>query len=336
MTSASHDTHVVITLDTEADNVWKGDVEVTTENLNYLDRFQALCNRYGLKPTYLCTTEIAEAPQFERLAAYQADGVAEVGAHLHPWTTPPLRDDPKQPPRKYFPSELPDEEFRAKMENLTDAIESRTSVRPTSYRAGRFGFKSSHVGILLDMGYTVDCSVTPLATWQYQRGAEEPGPDFRRAPAHPYFLDPHDVCRAGDSALLEVPVTIVCANDGRLKMLRKLIKREDTRVFRGPCKLLGVKVEWFRPFPYMTVERLKAVYRLAVERRLGVADLMFHSSELMPGGSPYYPTAESIEELYMRLDALFAFVTENGGKGTTLSDLTASVTSRMPRSTSAG
>jgi hypothetical protein len=33
---------------------------------------------------------------------------------------------------------------------------------------------------------------------------------------------------------------------------------------------------------------------------------MIHSSELMPGGSPRYPTARSIEALYRCLERLFA------------------------------
>jgi hypothetical protein len=35
-------------------------------------------------------------------------------------------------------------------------------------------------------------------------------------------------------------------------------------------------------------------------------DLTIHSSELMPGGSPNFPTAESVERLYETLEGLFA------------------------------
>ena len=34
---------------------------------------------------------------------------------------------------------------------------------------------------------------------------------------------------------------------------------------------------------------------------------MIHSSELMPGGSPNFPTERSIERLYETLESLFAF-----------------------------
>jgi hypothetical protein len=46
---------------------------------------------------------------------------------------------------------------------------------------------------------------------------------------------------------------------------------------------------------------------------------MTHSSELMPGGSPYFPTTAHIEDLYESLDALFADVATRF-RGMTLSN----------------
>src|SRR5512144_2975448 len=43
----------LITIDTEGDNLWSRPREITTGNARYLPRFQALCEKYGLKPTYL-------------------------------------------------------------------------------------------------------------------------------------------------------------------------------------------------------------------------------------------------------------------------------------------
>jgi hypothetical protein len=52
---------VILTIDTEADGQWDRPTRVTTENLEHIPRFQALCARYRLKPTYLCTHEIVRA-----------------------------------------------------------------------------------------------------------------------------------------------------------------------------------------------------------------------------------------------------------------------------------
>jgi hypothetical protein len=46
---------------------------------------------------------------------------------------------------------------------------------------------------------------------------------------------------------------------------------------------------------------------------------MIHSSELMPGGSPYYQTAESIECLYYVLEELFSYLV-NSYNGVTLGE----------------
>jgi len=70
----------------------------------------------------------------------------------------------------------------------------------------------------------------------------------------------------------------------------------------------------------MTAGDLIEIFNAAKRRGLPVVEMMFHSSELMPGGSPYYPTPESVDELYGRLEHLFRFIANNGGEGSTLSE----------------
>lgn len=53
--------HFIITVDTEGDNLWMwhtGD-DITTENAKSIPRFQNLCEKYGLIPTYLTNYEMA-------------------------------------------------------------------------------------------------------------------------------------------------------------------------------------------------------------------------------------------------------------------------------------
>jgi hypothetical protein len=52
---------------------------------------------------------------------------------------------------------------------------------------------------------------------------------------------------------------------------------------------------------------LPGLLRTALVEGRDFAEFMIHSSELMPGGSPRFPTARSIEILYDTLEALFAF-----------------------------
>jgi len=285
---------VIVTIDTEADNQWAYNEVVTTENLNYVPRFQRLCERYGLRPTYLCTFEGVESSHFESvLRPYQERGAAEIGAHLHPWTNPPFgpaaRAGIDKDAYPAYPSELTLKDFSAKLTVLTDRIAVRTGRAPTSYRAGRWGFTAAHVAVLVRLGYAVDCSVTPLVSWADHAGRRGGGPDFRAAPLVPYFLDPTDVCRAGPSTLLEVPVTIVLDR------------------------------QWFRPYPEMSAEQLLEVYRVASAQKLPALEMMLHSSELMPGGSPDYPTEASVEQVYAKLERVFAQLARDGCHGATLS-----------------
>ena len=135
---------LVVSIDTEADGQWNHGAALTTRNVAFWQPFMSLCERHGALPTYLVTSEIVEDDTAcECLRTWSSEGGAEVGAHLHPWTTPPFVDRPGLRLNDHahaFPSELPDDLLRAKLIRLTDQIEERIGLRPTSYRAGRFGF----------------------------------------------------------------------------------------------------------------------------------------------------------------------------------------------------
>jgi hypothetical protein len=101
--------YFLITVDTEADNQWADPVPVTTKNIRFIPRFQELCDRFGFKPTYLCSYEMVKAPLVhDTIAPYAKSSRAEIGAHLHPWSTPPFEPYEKQGTTyKGFPHELP-------------------------------------------------------------------------------------------------------------------------------------------------------------------------------------------------------------------------------------
>ena len=54
----------IITIDNEEDNQWNNSEECTTKNAQFLPRFQMLCERYGFKPVYLTTYNMAKNPFF--------------------------------------------------------------------------------------------------------------------------------------------------------------------------------------------------------------------------------------------------------------------------------
>jgi hypothetical protein len=315
----------VITLDTEPDNEWGRRSVPTTENARFVPRFHELCQKAGgFKITYLMTLEMAEDPFLrDYLAPRLRAGECEVGAHLHPWNTPPLvsvtEDDTKHHPYLY---EYPEDVQRQKLATLVAAIERTYGVRPVSYKAGRWGLDGRHAAILEELGFRVDTSVCPGVNWGPSMGHPQGkgGPNFDRAPIRPYWLSRDDVCRPGSLDVLEVPPTIVFYSPlgryvpgvrmmyGRVRKFRRLFDRKHAGV------------QWLRPYPYMTVERMKRVIALARHAGAPVLNMTFHSSELMPGGSPYNKTEKSIEDLYVRLDGFLSSLRSEGVRSVTLSE----------------
>ena len=97
----------IITVDTEADNQWANKGKLSLDNIQKLPRFQELCEKFGFKPTYLLTYEVADsAIAVQIIKPWPDNKLAEVGAHLHSWTTPPYPQDKNQ---YIFSTELDDE-----------------------------------------------------------------------------------------------------------------------------------------------------------------------------------------------------------------------------------
>lgn len=318
--------YLIVTIDTEADGQWSRPRVQTVENLRRLPRFQELCERYGMAPTYLVTYEVAESPLFaEVLRPWEAAGRAEIGSHLHPWTTPPLRsvtgDDAASHP---LPCELEDELLRAKLAALTEKITERLGRRPVSYRAGRWGFDVRSAAILRELGYIVDCSVTPGVNWA-GHGATGQGvePDYRGAPVWPYFVDERSVCRegAGAGGLLEVPMTILSADTwvNRRGLVRRAMRRApDHGPAKTALKLLGLSPLWLRPDRIVGARQMIGVVHTARRMALPCVEMMLHSSEFLPGGSPSFGDEAAVEGLFATLERFFAAMSAEGVEGITL------------------
>lgn len=73
----------LITIDTEGDNLWSRPRVITTRNAAFLPRFQALCEKFGLKPTYLTNYEMAISQEFVEFGRDSLrGGAAEIGRSL--------------------------------------------------------------------------------------------------------------------------------------------------------------------------------------------------------------------------------------------------------------
>src|SRR5659263_91003 len=83
----------IISIDTEGDNQWEFGSDLTVENIKFVPRFQNLCEKYKIKPTYLVTSEVCDDGFAKEIFSdYWQKETAEIGSHLHLWTTPPFHD----------------------------------------------------------------------------------------------------------------------------------------------------------------------------------------------------------------------------------------------------
>lgn len=297
---------LIITIDTEGDNLWENHNLISTKNTHYLPRFQALCEKYAFKPVYLTNYEMAVDDDYVAFARdVIARGTGEVGMHLHAWNSPPL-DPLTDDDWRYKPYliEYPAGLIRSKVEFMTRLLEDTFQTKMLSHRAGRWAFNEYYAALLIEFGYVVDCSVTPKVNWQFSPGNPEGkgGTNYRDFPSHAYFMDEKNIARAGTSSLLEVPMTIQYKHSGLMNSLKSGYDR-----LRG--KRRSPSVNWLRPSGG-NVESMKRVVRQSLDEGHDYVEFMLHSSEFMPGGSPTFATEQHIERLYQDLEQLFSWLSE--------------------------
>lgn len=300
---------LVVTIDTEEEGLWSGDysAKATVENIAAIPRFQTLCDRFRIRPTYLVTTPVAETPAAIRtLRSIQDEGRCEIGAHVHPWNSPPIIDANSSRQDSFLCNLTSDVQY-AKIEQLTDQIEASFGCRPISFRAGRYGIGPQAMQSLRDLGYRVDSSVLPRSDYRNQNG-----PDFRLATCQPYFPSVDDVLAGGsDDALLEIPVTagFTHRHFELADWLRCWALRRPWRNLRavGLLDRTGIAAKVKLSPEQATISRMKQLAAAVVRRGIPVLVLMFHSSSLLPGCSPYVKTEQDLNLFLERLEVFFTF-----------------------------
>ncbi|MDP6630896.1 MAG: deacetylase [Kiritimatiellia bacterium] len=293
----------LVTVDTEGDNLWSAPSEITTENAAFLPRFQSLCEKYGVKPTYFVNYEMVSSPVFKAFGTHALmHDKAEIGTHVHAWNTPPLRPLTRND-RAAMPYliDYTEEVMREKIAYLTGVLEETFQQKMVSHRAGRWGFDARYATILAACGYKADSSVTPHICW---KRATEAGTvtllDYARYPESPYFLDLNDIRLPGKSSLLELPMTVRLRRPGAGRLWSRLPARSLLR--RGVNRLSPPM--WLRPDGKNLKDMLYLIENTLANRQ-PYAQFMLHSSELMPGGSPTFQTPASIESLYEHIETVF-------------------------------
>ncbi len=300
----------ILSIDTEGDNQWDFGRELTVENIKFVPRLQNLCEKYFIKPTYLVTSEVCEDNFAKEIFKdYLSKNKAELGAHLHVWTTPPFQDKTGyrfNDPNHAFANEIPVGFLSEKIKNLTNQVETSFGIQPLAFRSGRYGFNEDLARILTDNHYIIDSSVTPYVSWTDHHGfpGSSGGPDFIEKSPFPYeYTFPN-------GTLLEIPVTILPTQrllNRNKSIARYYFRNVDNSIFLRVFRKLLFKNQplWLRPLPEMDLSLFNELLNEAIDIRLPFIVMMFHSSELMAGCSKYRPDKVSIEKLYELLERFF-------------------------------
>ena len=328
-----HTPAFLVTIDTEGDDLWGRPHIITTRNARHVQRFQRLCESFGLLPTWLTNFEMARCPEFLTFGRdVVRRGTGEIGMHLHAWNSPPLQPlTPDDLTAQPFLTEYPAEVVDAKIGYMARLLRDRFECEIVSHRGGRWAFDATCAQSLVRHGIRVDCSVTPDVRWvraliEDEKRSEAAVVDYRGFPTRPYVVDLKEPQRSGRSSLLEVPMTVVPSS-----LYRWLPQAYAVPLVRRWSWAWRPTHHWLYP-DGRNLPAMLGIVKQAVAERWPHLEMVLHSSELMPGGSPSFPDGPSIEALYRDLRVLFRSVAGQF-RGMTLGDFAARWQAAAPLAT---
>ncbi|MBI3154361.1 MAG: polysaccharide deacetylase family protein [Burkholderiales bacterium] len=278
----------------------------TVEHLRHLGRAQSLFDEFGIVPNYVVDYPVAAAGDAAALLKGYADsGRALIGAHLHPWVSPP-HAEPVNAFNSY-PGNLPPELEEAKLRELTERIEHRFGSRPRTYLAGRYGFGPNTARILEALGYEVD--ISPAVPIDF---SADGGPDYSGFTSHPYWFGQR-------RRLLGLPGSggyVGALRRGGTPLYRRLTApaMRRAKIAGAVARLRLLERIRLSPEDYdgSAMQRLTATL-LADGVRIFV--FSFHSPSVMPGCTPYVRNDAELERFLARCRRYFEhFMRSLGGQ----------------------
>ena len=293
-----------MTVDTEEEWSWgaewpTGGLSVT--NIRNLPRFQQLCSRYNVPPTYFVNQAVLNEPGArDTVLNLSRWGRNEIGMHIHPWNTPPLRDGNRVPGRETFLHNLDGDVIEAKLESVYGSFE-QCGLKPTSFRGGRYSSGGRIHEFLQNRSFIADSSVVPFTTWD-----EDGAPDYRDRDLLPVRRPP----RTPDGVpLWEIPLTRGFTRGPQRFWARCYRLVESTWLRR--LRLIGladrtglVRRAWLN-FEDTPVEVLLDFLRRLRYAGLPCLCLTIHSSSLMAGPGPYTKTPADEQRVFDAIDRVF-------------------------------
>ncbi len=332
--SLEREAKIIISLDVEEEGLFSGQYARTgcsLKNVSLLPRLAAITRDLGFPLTLFCTYNVLADPASRDILAFMRDDLkSEIGAHLHHWSTPPLgasngqggggmvdgpgssggsnASDYLTAPERT--DKISQDLLRARLRSLLDLGRDFLGRPMTGFRMGRWDLKAKVRPMLAEEGILVDSSVAPLRFFK-------DGADHFLAPADPYWVD----C-GGGRRLLEAPIT-------QISLFPFLPKSWHRLGHLLPETWQPGFIDSFRGFSSLSANPLwhgglimKLAAKLHFARGGRILSLFWHSSEMMPGGSPHIPDQKAADELLRKITIYLQWLKDSFNvRGQTLSEL---------------
>jgi len=306
--------YLAVTIDVEEDNWSNYDSDPDMSNIGKLSELQKLFDEYYVKPTYLVTYPVAsDMKSVALLREIMEGGRCEIGAHVHPWNTPPFEEEKSVENTMLF--NLKRELQYKKIESLHEVIRRNFGVEPVSFRAGRWGFDQSVAENMFKVGYKVDCSVSPYVNWQTYHG-----PDFSDWTPSVQRLSLEN--QENNRFLLEIPATIGFLQPN-FKLCNKMFNTISNSMLKH-FRMIGIldklkmlnKV-WLSPEMSNGMEMIKLANSMKKEG-YGLLNMFFHSSSLKAGLTPFTKSVEDEKMILKRIEEFLKEMTTDSITAVTL------------------
>lgn len=290
-----------VVVDTEEEFDWNAPFSrdaVAIRAIRALPGIHRLIRRYGILPTYVVDYAVAtQEAGYAPIKSWADAGECTVGAHLHPWNTPPFTEELSA--RNTFAGNLDPRLEEAKIRTVTDAIGNTLGVTPRVYKAGRYGFGASTARTLERLGFDIDLSINP--GWDY---ADLGGPSF-------VAFEPSPFAFGNDRQLLELPCTSGCI--GAAGRIGPALRRVASKPALGALHAVGLLARlriadrlMLSPEGY-TLAELRRLTLALMARGLRTFTLSFHSPSAEPGHTPYVQSQRELDRFLATLEAYFEF-----------------------------
>ena len=293
-----------------------------TSHMVAMPEAHARFTAHGVPLTWLIDYPIATCPlAVEILGGLIGDGRSAIGTQLHPWVNPPF--DEELSARNSFAGNLPAYLEEQKLAALTQVIATAFGVRPSIYRAGRYGVGPNTFATLSRLGYRADTSMR--SGYDY---ASDGGPDFSAVPNHAFRTGPADT-------IVELPLTTVftgALRRGGATLYRRLggIPRG-----RGVAARLGLLSRVALTPEDMPVDEALEAVRVAVGEGVRLLNFSFHSPSIVPGHTPYVRDGADLAAFWRWWDAIFAQLARLGVAPASLAEILDAACGAAPTSATA-